>query len=189
MISFEVLSGLPPYGPGAKAFPASGHDAFREGLVVRFESRKIGSWVGNFQAGLTSFSGAYTHPDGCHVLVISGGDVYSVDPDTQIAEVSGGMVYSVRQLPKLNALLFDEGIYLSLIRSNGFWQTRRLSWDGIRNISISDAFIVGEGWGIEDRWHEFSVSLADGSHTGGAYDESRFLPFKRPWWQFWKNHG
>jgi len=187
MISFEVLPGLPPYGPEARPFPASGQGAFREGLVVGFESPKIGSWVGNFQAGLTSFSGAYAHPDGCHVLVISGGDIYSVDPDTQIAELSGGTVYSVKQVPELNALLFEEGIYLSLIRPNGAWQTRRLSWDGIRKLSISDGFIMSEGWDIDDTWREFSVSLSDGSHTGGAYDESEFVPLKRPWWQFWKS--
>jgi len=186
MASFEVLLGLPPYGPMAKPFPASGYGAFREGFVVQFESKKISKWVGNFQLGHTSFSGAYDHPDGRRVLVVAGGAVYTVDPDTQIAEESGGMVSSVTHVSEGNALLFNDIFYLSFIGPDRNWQTERLSWDGIRNLSISGNFVVGEGWRYDDTWHEFSVSLTNGSHTGGAYDESEFVPIKRPWWQFWK---
>ena len=189
MVSFEVLSGLPPYGPMAKPFPASGYGAFRQGFVVRFESKKFGTWVGNFQADLTTLSGVYEHPAGNHVLVVAGGAIYVVDPDTQTAEESGGMVSSVIQVSERNALLFEEGIYLSLISPNDNWRTERLSWDGIRNLSISGDFVLGEGWHYDDTWHEFSVSLANGSYTGGAYDESEFVPIKRPWWQFWKSHA
>jgi len=170
----------------AKPFPALGYGASREGFVVQFESKKLGTWVGNFQSGLTNFSGAYDHPDGRCVVVVAGGDVYIVDPETQIAEQSGGTVSYVIQVSEKNALLFIEDIYLSLIGPDRNWQTERLSWDGIRDISISGAFVVGEGWCPDDTWHEFSVSLTDGSHTGGAYDESEFAWINRPWWQFWK---
>jgi len=169
-----------------KPFPASGYGAFREGIVVQFESEKISTWVGNFQPGPTDFSGAYDHPDGRHVVVVAGGDVYTVDPETQIAKQSGGNVSSVIQVSEKNALLFIEDIYLSLIGPDRNWVTDRLSWDGIRDISISGDFVVGEGWHVDDTWHEFSVSLSDGSHTGGAYDESGFMQIKCPWWQFWK---
>ena len=187
MVSFEILSGLPPYGPMAKPFPASGYGAYSEAFVVRFESEAIGAWVGNFQSGLTSFSGAYTHPDGKRVVVVSGGAIYIVEPDTQTAEESGGMVASIRQIIELNALLFEEGIYLSLISPKINWQTKRLSWDGIRNLSISGNLVLGEGWCYDETWHTFSVSLVDGSHTGGAYGVSELVPIKRSWWQFWKN--
>ena len=189
MGSFEVLSGLPPYGPMAKPFPTSGYGAFRQGFVVQFESKKLGTWVGNFQSGLTTFSGAYKHPDGKHVVVVAGGAIYTVDPDTQIAEESGGMVSSVTQVSGKNALLFNDSIFLSFISPYGNWQTQRLSWDGIRNLSISGDFALGEGWHYDDTWHEFSVSLADGSHTGGAYNEAEVVPIKRPWWQFWRGHA
>lgn len=189
MVSFKILLGLPPYGPMAKPFPISGYGACHEGFVVQFESEKIGKWVGNFQSGLTSFSGAFAHPDGRRIVVVAGGDVYTVDPDTQTAEKSGGMVTSVTQVSEKNALLFNDGIYLSLIGPDCNWQTERLSWDGIRNLSLSGDFVLGEGWHYDDTWHEFSVSLANGSHTGGAYDESEFVPIKRPWWQFWKIHA
>lgn len=99
------------------------------------------------------------------------------------------MVSSVTQVSEENALLFEEGIFLSLISPRGNWRTERLSWDGIRNLSVSGDFILGEGWRYDDTWHKFSVSLANGSHTGGAYDEAEFVPIKRPWWHFWKGHA
>ena len=189
MVSFEVLSGLPPYGPMAKPFPASGYGAHSQGFVVQFEGEKFGTWIGNFQPGLTSFSKAYEHPDGKHVVVVAAGAIYIVDPDTQAAEESGGMVSSVIQISEKNALLFDDNIYLSLIGAHVTWQTKRLSWDGIRNLSISGDFVLGQGWRYDDTWHDFAVSLANGSHTGGAYDESEFVPIKRPWWRFWRDHA
>lgn len=186
MAEFEVLLGLPPYGPMAKSFPTSGYGAFRQGFVVQFGSEKFGMWVGNFQPGLTSFSGAYGHPDAKHVVVVAGGDIYIVDPETQTVEQIGGMVSSAILLGDESALLFNNSIYLSLIGPRGNWQSKRLSWDGIRNVSISGGFALGEGWLYDDTWHEFSVSLANGSHTGGAYNPVEFEPKKRPWWQFWR---
>jgi hypothetical protein len=173
----------------AKPFPSSGYGAFREGFVVQFESEKIGAWVGNFQPCLTGFSGAYEHPDGTHVVVVAGGAIYIVNPDTQAAEESGGAVYSVNQLSDEKSLLFNEGTSLSLIGRDRNWRTGRLSWDGIRNLSISDDLVSGEGWLYDDTWRQFFVSLRDGSHTGGAYYQSEFIPIKRPWWQFWKGRN
>jgi len=189
MASFKVLPGSPPCGAMAKPFPSSGYSAFREGFVVQFESEKIGTWVGNFQPGLTTFSGVYQHPDGVHVIVVSGGAVYIVNPNTQTTEESDGMVYSVNQLGEGKDLLFNNGIYLSLIGRDHNWRTSRLSWDGIRNLSVSGDVVSGESWRYDDTWHRFSVSLRDGSHTGGAYDLSEFVPVKHPWQQFWKRHA
>ena len=185
MALFKVLLGLSPYGPMAKPFPASGYGSFREGYVVQLESKMFGTWIGNFQPGLTSFSGAYEHPDGKHVVIVSGGTIYIVDPETQVAEESGGSISSVILVSEKNALLFEDSIFLSFIGPHDSWQSKRLSWDGIRNVSVSGEFALGECWRYDDTWHEFSVSLSDGSHTGGAYDPSEFKPQKRPWWKFW----
>ena len=181
----------------AKPFPSSGYGAFREGFVVQFESNKIGTWVGNFQLGSTTFSGAYQHPDEARVIVVSGGAVYIVNPDTQAAEELNDMVYSANQLSEGKGLLFDNGTYLSLIGRDHIWRTSPLSWDGIRNLSVSDEAVFGEGWYYDDTWHRFSVSIHDGSHTGGACDPPDFIPIKQPelipvkypWWQFWKRHA
>jgi hypothetical protein len=85
MPAFEILPGLPPYGPMAKPFPSSGYASHREGFVVQFSSQKIGLWIGNFQRGLTNFSNVYEHPDGKRVVVVSGGDGYVIDPERQVS--------------------------------------------------------------------------------------------------------
>ena len=64
---WEVLEGLPVYGPMAVPFSATGQGTHREGLVVRF-SPVTGTWVGNFQRGLTSLDDVCAHPDGRHVV-------------------------------------------------------------------------------------------------------------------------
>ncbi len=172
MPEFKVLNGLPPYGPPAKPFPVSGYRFYSEGYVIEFNGGTAGAWVGNFQPGLTEFSGAYEHPDGKHILVVSGGDIYIVDPELQTAEDIGGMVESVTSVPELKALLFAEGTHLSLIGLHRQWRTRQLSCDGIRDLSITGNFAVGEGWQHGNTWHKFSVSLDTGDLEGGAYHES-----------------
>ena len=52
MVKFEILSGLPPYGPSAEAFSATGQGKHKEGFVVRFRADDDNAWVGNFQPGL-----------------------------------------------------------------------------------------------------------------------------------------
>jgi hypothetical protein len=170
MATFEVLAGLPPYGPMAKPFPASGRGSFRQGVVVRFQSETLGAWIGNFQVGFTSCFGVHAHPNRNHVLVVAGGTVYSVEPDTQTAEISDDGVYSVMAVPEKDALLFEDGISLNLMSCGTNWRTKRLSWDGIRNLCVAGDFVRGEGWHFDESWHEFVVSLATGSHTGGAYE-------------------
>jgi hypothetical protein len=53
MRHFEVLTGLPPYGPPAERFSATGQGTHREGFVVRFTDSRGRQWVGNFQAERT----------------------------------------------------------------------------------------------------------------------------------------
>jgi hypothetical protein len=186
--TFEIIPGLPAYGEPALSFPSSGRGSHPEGFVVKFTASNGHSWVGNFQRGPTRFSEAYRYADGKHILVISGGDTYIVDPDSQVTLELWGIVQSVIPVPARNAFLLEELIYLSLVEATGMkWRTNQLSWDGIRDLSISDHSVLGEGWSApDDTWHKFTVALETGVFTGGAYDwpEGRSKS-SRPWWKFW----
>jgi hypothetical protein len=48
--AFDILLGLPPYGPMAPSFPEHGRGLFSEGLVVRFTPFGRNAWIGNFNA-------------------------------------------------------------------------------------------------------------------------------------------
>ena len=166
---FEVLPGLPAYGPLPKLFSGTGSGTYREGLVVRFFPDSSETWVGNFQPGLTSYGGVFLHPDKRHVVVISGGTAYVIDPEARHpAKILSGFIESCLEVS--DSLLFSNSIRLELIGATNSWHTRRLAWDGIRVVQIVDDFVAGEAAHFDDSWHSFRVSLADGQAFGGAYD-------------------
>jgi hypothetical protein len=50
------------------------------------------------------------------------------------------------------------------------WETPRLSWDGFRNVEVGQGTMAGEAWcAVRGRWLPFSVDVATGRVTGGAY--------------------
>jgi hypothetical protein len=155
-------------------FSATGLGSHREGFVVKFVPDHSAAWVGNFQPGLSGFHGVYGHPNGHHVLVVSGGQGYVVDPETKaLIETIGAAITSVHLHAKHQLLLLDhQGIAFEAIgRAGKAWRSRRLSFDGFRAIEISDNEIVGEGWNAADqKWQPFTVDLRTGWSTGGAYN-------------------
>src|SRR5262245_48546290 len=47
------------------------------------------------------------------------------------------------------------------------WRTKRLSWDDLKIIEVTDIFIKGEFWDIlSEGTATFVVDLATGAHTG-----------------------
>jgi len=168
---FEILPGLPAYGALPKLISDTGSPVHREGFVVRFLSGTDAEWVGNFQRGLCSFDCAVVHPDGRAVLVIAGGTAYVVNPSSQsVTQSFGGQFESCLPVPD-NCLLLSNGLWVELVNSQGrAWQSRRLAWDGLRILGISDGEAHGEAAHYDDSWHTFRVRLSDGQDSGGAYD-------------------
>jgi hypothetical protein len=167
---FKVLAGLPGDGPSPIPFPASGRGRHREGYVVQFPLGSGDSWIGNFQLGTTKFTGCFEHPDQIHVVVVSGGEVYIVNPASRSAQELGGTVKSVLSVGDAEGLLLEEGLWLTYLNESGLkWRTRRLSWDGIRNLLVQDGVATGQAWRYDNTWHDFKVALESGATEGGAY--------------------
>jgi hypothetical protein len=171
--TFEQLPGLPGTGPLPEQFSATGSGTHHEGLVVKFSPEHNSAWVGNFQSGLTSFSGIFCHPNEQEVIVISGGQGYVIDPATRtLKRTIGGAIDAVYRIKSLNLLVFGhQGIFLEAIGTEGQrWYTRRLSWDGFEDVTVDGGTIVGKGWNVIDNcWQSFSVDLLTGRSTGGGY--------------------
>ena len=50
------------------------------------------------------------------------------------------------------------------------WETGKLSWEGVRVISVGEAEVRGMGWDLmADVEREFVVDLRTGGHSGGGY--------------------
>jgi len=173
MATFQILPGLPSSGPPAQPFPPNFGRLGREGLVVEIRPPETAAWVGNFGRGLSNFSAIFEHPDGERLFVVAGGHGYVIDPATRrlLSEV-GAAITGVWQLGDPPSLLLDhQGIAFERIGLEGrLWRTRRLSWDGFKDLNITPDTINGLGWRAPgDTWEPFSVDLRTGRTYGGAY--------------------
>ena len=174
MSSFRKLPGLPPYGPLPLQFSSTGQGMHSEGFVVEFLPGSRMSWVGNFQPGLSSYTEAIGHPDGRRVIVISGGEGYIVDPQTQqVDTMFGGAIEYCAHVPDLKAAVFGNGLWFEIIFGDGSRTvTRRISWDGMTGIEILGDRLRGRAFDpMTESSVPFEVNLLDGTHTGGSYPD------------------
>lgn len=173
MLRYQVLPGLPAYGPMAVPFGGSGH---REGLVVRFNPDTAEAWVGNFQPGVIGLEGVREHPNGKHAIVVSHGQGYVVDPVTRELEtILGHSIRHAIELPQLQAVVFCDGIGFEAIRRDGIWWTSpRISWDEVRNIGVEGPVLRGEAFSPchskDGIWVPFTLDLMTGRCEDGIYE-------------------
>ncbi len=172
-VNWEILDGLPAYGPVAEAFSATGLGKHSEGLVVRVHSSS-GPWIGNFQRGLSSLDHVLEHPDGRHLLVIAGGTAYVIDPEKRsLAGHFGGQIEYLFPLPGEPILLFGNGLWFEAFGREGrIWRSRRMSWDGLRHVVLNGNLLSGEAYapeGPKGAWYPFQLDVMTGTVSGGSY--------------------
>ena len=172
MSAFDVLPGLPPYGPEALPFSVTGQGTHSQGLVVRFTADEGTCWTGNFQPGLGQCETVLRHPDGRRFVVIACGQAYVIDPsDSSQWEHFGGGIETAVEVSDLNALLFSNGLWFELLGPNGMiWKSRRISWDGMRDFTIQGLTLTGRSSSYDDTWSDFTLDLIEGTVTGGSYN-------------------
>ena len=172
MSTFEVLPGLPPYGPEALPFSTTGQGTHSEGFVVRFTADDGTCCTGNFQPGLGQCETVLSHPDGRRFVVIACGQAYVIDPNDSLhSEHFGGGIQTALEISELNALLFGNGLWFELLGADGMiWKSRRISWDGMRDITTQGLELTGQSWSFDDTWSDFTVDLTEGTVAGGSYN-------------------
>jgi hypothetical protein len=172
MNRFHVLPGLPTTGSLPEQFSATGQGKHREGFVVEFTPTSGTSWIGNFQPGLSKYSEVFTDPDGSSVIVVAGGTAYVVDIEgRRLLRTFGAQIETVIADDARRQLLFGNGLWFEALCSEGIrWSSRRVSWEGMRNVKLAGSTIVGEALDLDDTWREFSIDLATGVAVGGSYN-------------------
>lgn len=142
---FRIMPGLPPYGPLAISFPRLWGRSGQEGLVVEFCLGDSARWIGNFRPGLACANRVLHHPDQRRVLVLSSGTLWVVDIATQTAEEIALAIDDLWGAPGSGDIILSrQGLALFRLGPNGIvWHTRRLSWDGFSQVTITSDSIRG----------------------------------------------
>ncbi|MHB1700207.1 MAG: hypothetical protein ACYCSN_08715 [Acidobacteriaceae bacterium] len=116
--------------------------------------------------------GVWSCPHPSELCAIAGGYAYIVNTERpeESLQIPFRPVTEVRPLPGQGLLLFAGFHALLALGAHGIaWQTRRLSWEGVRIASVEESLLHGFGWNLmTDKEVPFTVDLRTGEHTGGS---------------------
>lgn len=146
-----------------------------DGVIVRVKPEGGPGWLGTFAFGTYGASSAtkvLSMPDPNSLCVISRGAGYVVsarDPRTW-ETVKAIPVIDVRSIPAAGLVVFANHTELVAYGAEGIrWRTKRLAWDGLKLIEVTNDKIVGEYWDIRcDETRTFAVDVATGAQHGGV---------------------
>lgn len=172
---YQILSELPVDNLKLVYIPNGGSCVGRDGVIVKLLPYDGESWVGIFAFGDMLSNGscnAYFGPGRNHLTVLAKGEAYIVlpsDPCSFIRVKSCPAICAI-PVPSHDLMLFHDYTEIVAYNENGLvWETKRISWDGIKIEEISDSAILGKSWdSLNGKNVQFSVDLTDGSHQGGA---------------------
>jgi hypothetical protein len=118
-------------------------------------------------------TGVWSCPNPAEMCAVAGGYAYMVNVQRpeQCVQISFRPVAEVRALPEDGLLLFTGFHALQAWGSDGLmWETKRLTWEGVRIAEIAKGKLHGFGWEMRsDKELPFTVDLKTGEHTGGAW--------------------
>ncbi len=175
----EVLPRTPMIAPARQfTYPmniAGEEDALARGaLILSVKPASGGSFLATCALGFTNPAmptGIFACPHPDELCAVAGGYAYLIDT-LHPERCTLLTLKPVIAVTKSNNLLLFSGFHI--IQAWGHaglaWETKRLSWEGIRVAEITATEIVGFGWNLQtDKEVEFRVDLRTGSHTGGAF--------------------
>jgi hypothetical protein len=182
--SAEVLKTPPLIAPARQfVYPkqiAGEEDALARGalqLMVRPASG--GTFLATCALGFTDPAmptGVFACPNPHEICAVAGGYAYVIDAEhpENCTHIALKPVVGIRPLALQNLLLFVG--FHSIVawgRDGLAWESARLSWEGVRVISVDGDVLHGVGWNlITDREVSFSLDLLTGQHHGGGFSPS-----------------
>jgi hypothetical protein len=156
----------------ALSFSATGRKVLHsEGLVIRFSPPGHPIWTGNFEPSFGTLTDVFNHPDGRHIVVVSGGQAYVVDPvSASVSECFGADLCAAAMSAEAHVLALASLTAVDVMTASEHWRSPRVSWDGINNLRVERERVLGEGWDpLNEKWHAFAIDLVTRELHGGAY--------------------
>lgn len=203
---YEILNSLPAYGPMYISITHTNEPFYSEGFVVRFYKSDGTEWVANFQLGWTNFSKVFDFTEHKTVIVVAGGQGYVMSPDSETPKFTFGLTISEALQTDNRSLVFaDNNNIIFFDNSNGeVWHSCRISWDGIKDLKLSDNILYGKSFDPTNsiqEWSDFSINLKTKEITGGTWREfpqnnphleigekgmlREKTKNKKAWWKIW----
>lgn len=182
--SADILAAPPMIAPTRQfTYPqqiAEEEDALARGALYLMVRPSAGSsFLATCALGFADPSiptGIWACPDPQQLCAVAGGYAYILDTQQPAicTQIALRPVVEVRAVPEQSLLLFAGFHTLLAWGTNGrYWQTKRLSWEGIRLAEISGYTLHGWGWDLmTDTEVAFAVDLRTGEHTGGPAKNS-----------------
>lgn len=205
---FEILEGLPPYGPMYIPITIDDEPFVSEGYVVRFFKSNGTDWVANFKPGWTDYYGIFDYPDHDSTIVIAGGLGYIMSTENETPKSSFGL--TIKKVIQKNdgSLICADDTHILLLdnQSGDFWESDRISWDGIRDLKLDENIVTGQSYDPTNSikpWADFSVDLDSKEINGGSFQETlknnphleanktglirekQIDDKKKRWWKIW----
>lgn len=200
---YKLLDALPAYGPMYVAVTHTDEPFYSEGLVVRFYKSDKTEWVANFQHGWTNFSKVFDFPECKTVIVVAGGQGYCMSPDSETSKYTFGLTISDVFQTESGNLVFSDNISIIFFdkASGAFWHSDRISWDGLKDLKLSDNVLYGKAYDPTnslEEWSDFSINLKTKEIIGGTWrdflehnphlelGENAMIKQKsKAWWKIW----
>jgi hypothetical protein len=156
-------------------YPGAIPDARVDGVGIEFFPGNGDPWFATFARGNISpnsanFAGA--HPNGTHAIVVSKGEGYIVnvsDPidwkEIPILPIMGVLADELAGV----VILWDFVRMICLDKTGIRWKTPRISWDGIKGVSLDEGRVQATIWDAPtSKYVTAYVAIANGELLGGA---------------------
>lgn len=141
---YEILAGLPPYGPMAVFVSDGVGNSFSEGYVVRFYRNDGTDWVANFSRGITNLDGIYEPASSQHLLVIAGGCCYMMDPEQTKPMSVFGWCYTAVLLTGDGRFVLYDWTDITVVEADGtYWYSERIALDGMEDVVLEGSIVKG----------------------------------------------
>ncbi|MBO9564955.1 MAG: hypothetical protein J7621_19420 [Niastella sp.] len=183
---YQILAGLPSYGPMYVPVSPDGIPFYSEGFVVQFFNSDGTSWIGNFQRGLETFNHVYDFPELGKTVVFAYGQCYIMtDGEQKPLKTLGYGISQVFQASDNTLIAADQtDVIVIEIGNDIVWYSERISWDGFADLAFSGDTLSGLAYkptSSADEWEPFSFNYRTKELIGGTYPTAA----TKPWWKFW----
>ena len=177
---YKVLTELPANDSRVVYIRNESAGVGRDGVMVKFIPPGGNSWIGIFAFGDMLPSGGcevYPGPGRHHLTIIAKGEAYIASPYDPVLfqVVKSCPVIGVVPIPNHDLMIFYDFTEIFAYGEDGLvWETKRISWDGIKINEVTGTEIIGQSWDApNEEYVEFRVDLTNGFHKGGAAPPSK----------------